>query len=146
MSEEICNTPPPKEDIAALTTSTAAIAKIVTDRLVYSADDGSGTHRTKLPVGQVRIRVDLSHQESVTVTMEILQLNPMDFMPSDEMMLSTLSVEERKVCNYCQKPRYLVEGKRLLACSRCQNADYCSKACQTHDWPRHKQECRRVSK
>lgn len=121
------STPPPQNDIPALTISTAAIAKLVTDRVIFSDVDEYGETRTKLPVGAVPVQVDLLNQELLVVTIEILQLNPNDFMPSEEVMLSSLSIGDRKVCNYCQKPRYLVEGKRLLACDRCQNADYCSK-------------------
>ncbi len=38
-------------------------------------------------------------------------------------------------CNVCSKPR----GK---LCARCRSVRYCSSACQTTDWPRHKQSCR----
>ena len=132
--ETMRSTPPPLEDIPALTIGTAAIAKLVTSRLVYTMNNDHGETRTTLPVGQVTVPVELMNQEAVVVTMECLQLNPMDFMPTDSHMMASLSIGDAKVCNYCQKPRYLVPGKRLLACGRCFSVDYCSKACQLHDF------------
>jgi hypothetical protein len=34
-----------------------------------------------------------------------------------------------------------VEGEPLKKCTRCLTATYCSKACQTSDWPTHKSIC-----
>lgn len=33
------------------------------------------------------------------------------------------------------------QGTKLLSCSRCKSVTYCSKACQTADWKRHKPTC-----
>jgi len=32
-------------------------------------------------------------------------------------------------------------GKKLFKCGRCKKVLYCSKECQTHDWPSHKTHC-----
>ena len=34
----------------------------------------------------------------------------------------------------------------LLKCTRCASAAYCSKLCQTTDWPKHKMFCKMISK
>jgi hypothetical protein len=43
------------------------------------------------------------------------------------------------LCQSCMK-----SGKdvKLLNCSLCESQHYCSKKCQTADWPRHKVQCK----
>ena len=48
-----------------------------------------------------------------------------------------------KSCKTCAAPDNL-EWVRLLPCSQCKTAVYCSKACQALDWKGHKQECGEV--
>lgn len=43
-------------------------------------------------------------------------------------------------CRFCQRGT-----KDILHCGRCRGASYCSKQCQTLDWPRHKQHCQKFS-
>jgi hypothetical protein len=45
----------------------------------------------------------------------------------------------RHLCRACSKEPE--EGEKLLACSRCKTAHYCSKECQKSDWKTHKQIC-----
>ncbi|KAA1472778.1 hypothetical protein DENSPDRAFT_778964 [Dentipellis sp. KUC8613] len=40
----------------------------------------------------------------------------------------------------CNRPWFADEANPLRACTRCKWAYYCSKECQTLDWPRHKRE------
>lgn len=58
-----------------------------------------------------------------------------------------LSIEdEEEYCSYCGMPSSLLEietGKKLLRCTRCKVALYCSKECQTKCWKTgHKKECK----
>ena len=46
------------------------------------------------------------------------------------------SSERKQLCTVCQK-------MTAVRCSRCR-APYCSRKCQTEDWPVHKQSCRRL--
>ncbi len=45
----------------------------------------------------------------------------------------------RHLCRACSKEP--AEGEKLMACSRCKSAHYCSKECQKADWKTHKQIC-----
>ena len=51
----------------------------------------------------------------------------------------------RKVNLVCVWPRFatvdILGGSRFKRCSAC-NAVYCSRSCQTEDWPRHRPECK----
>lgn len=52
-----------------------------------------------------------------------------------------------KICRHCSNSGLTAEfQKSLQACSRCQQAYYCSKACQIADWKIHKKSCQTVSK
>jgi hypothetical protein len=42
----------------------------------------------------------------------------------------------------CTNTRCGAMDKTLLTCSRCQRAQYCSKACQKSDWKHHKRYCK----
>lgn len=42
-----------------------------------------------------------------------------------------------QACHTCHK-----SFTKLLLCSRCREVHYCSKDCQTEDWPRHKTHCK----
>jgi hypothetical protein len=42
-----------------------------------------------------------------------------------------------RICRYCAKP----PDCTLKVCSGCSQRLYCSKACQTGDWPRHRSAC-----
>mmetsp|Transcript_19321 Transcript_19321/g.47782 ORF Transcript_19321/g.47782 Transcript_19321/m.47782 type:complete len:460 (-) Transcript_19321:385-1764(-) len=55
--------------------------------------------------------------------------------------------EPRHICSTCglAGETYAVEQK-LLACSRCHSAYYCSKRCQRADWKNHKPFCKTCSK
>jgi hypothetical protein len=41
------------------------------------------------------------------------------------------------VCSYCGKG-----GAKLLKCSACKGAVYCSRDCQKRHWPKHKAACK----
>ncbi|KAK3090122.1 hypothetical protein FSP39_009348 [Pinctada imbricata] len=45
--------------------------------------------------------------------------------------------ESITVCFYCHK-----SAKKLRHCAKCKKGLYCSKACQTRDWEKHKHMCR----
>ena len=47
-----------------------------------------------------------------------------------------------RTCGGCQRPE--TRAKPLRRCGRCKSISYCCKACQTRDWPSHKQSCRAV--
>merc|ERR1719201_1656614 len=45
-------------------------------------------------------------------------------------------------CNSCGKEAHaLPDGRRMLCCSRCKSAHYCSQECQRSDWKSHKSDC-----
>lgn len=45
-------------------------------------------------------------------------------------------------CNkHCCHPNQQVERSSMLFCTRCRNANYCSRDCQVADWPVHKVMC-----
>jgi ankyrin repeat protein len=43
------------------------------------------------------------------------------------------------LCSHCMER---LEGVRVLKCSKCLNAAYCNKTCQTAHWKSHKQQCK----
>jgi hypothetical protein len=43
------------------------------------------------------------------------------------------------LCSHCLK---MLEGERVMKCSKCLNAAYCNKTCQTSHWKSHKQHCK----
>nr|XP_015818841.2 putative protein MSS51 homolog, mitochondrial [Nothobranchius furzeri] len=48
-----------------------------------------------------------------------------------------------KFCTGCNKlPKHLTEGNTLKRCVKCLNVYYCTKDCQTQDWPQHKKVCK----
>ncbi|KAF7368025.1 MYND-type domain-containing protein [Mycena sanguinolenta] len=44
------------------------------------------------------------------------------------------------ICQWCNKTDQGL-GRPLRRCSKCEAASYCSKECQTRDWPAHKKIC-----
>ncbi|KAJ6448642.1 hypothetical protein C8R45DRAFT_1132851 [Mycena sanguinolenta] len=70
--------------------------------------------------------------------------------PNDEALLQRIATypemrratrERRtKSCLGCFKDDYEL-GRSLRKCGKCQSALYCSKECQTRDWPAHKERC-----
>lgn len=44
-------------------------------------------------------------------------------------------------CTFCNQPKNKEDGGELKKCSNCNKAQYCSKACQSVDWKRHRNEC-----
>jgi len=51
-----------------------------------------------------------------------------------EIKQNTLLIDEGNYCLVCNKPS-------TKKCSRCKVVYYCSKTCQTSDWPIHKSKC-----
>lgn len=45
-------------------------------------------------------------------------------------------------CNFCSK---MLGKDRLLTCSRCKAASYCSLECREKDWARHKKACKLIN-
>ena len=41
----------------------------------------------------------------------------------------------------CSLPDRMVERSKMLTCTRCRRANYCSRECQKAAWPLHKQSC-----
>lgn len=54
-------------------------------------------------------------------------------------MSLTLEVKRTLVCLSCGAQGS--EKKALKKCARCKDALYCSKECQTKDWPQHRRKC-----
>ena len=52
-----------------------------------------------------------------------------------EALLST-----HNICNFCNK-----SSRNMRKCTRCEQVQYCDRACQSNDWPRHKTTCIRAS-
>jgi hypothetical protein len=46
-------------------------------------------------------------------------------------------------CDNCEQKR---ERRTLMLCERCKTMQYCCKACQTEDWPEHKDKCKNFSR
>ncbi|CAB9520502.1 expressed unknown protein [Seminavis robusta] len=53
----------------------------------------------------------------------------------------------RPVCSQCriQESDIIVEGKKMLRCSRCKVAHYCGGVCQKKHFPFHKHSCRDIA-
>jgi hypothetical protein len=51
------------------------------------------------------------------------------------------STQVRTNCTGC---KYLLPAGKLLVCSRCKQAVYCGRECQTKDWKKHKVSCEKV--
>eukprot|EP00984_Skeletonema_dohrnii_P023730 scaffold12816_cov126-Skeletonema_dohrnii-CCMP3373.AAC.9 len=53
------------------------------------------------------------------------------------------SITKTGICHNqkCSLPRRVVERKSMMSCCRCLQVSYCSKQCQSDDWPEHKLEC-----
>ncbi len=62
-------------------------------------------------------------------------LNSKDFQKDRELMLEALA--NKNVCPYCAST-----SKRLRVCGACGSVKYCSKSCQSADWPEHKNICK----
>ena len=56
----------------------------------------------------------------------------------DEMYKEVKSMTRTGVCFNCS---CTPERSKLLTCGRCGDANYCSRACQKADWPKHKESC-----
>ncbi|XP_075396709.1 histone-lysine N-methyltransferase SMYD3 isoform X1 [Tenrec ecaudatus] len=56
---------------------------------------------------------------------------------SDPLAYTVCKGSRGVVCDCC-----LLRKERLLRCSQCQVAKYCSAKCQKKDWPNHKRECK----
>lgn len=56
-------------------------------------------------------------------------------------------MEKRKknitMCANCMQPEF--GSQKLMLCSRCRTAYYCSTECQKSDWPKHKEFCKKRS-
>ena len=54
----------------------------------------------------------------------------------------------KRACSACGEVDGDALGRQLtlLACSKCNSAWYCNRACQQAHWPRHKSDCRRLRK
>jgi hypothetical protein len=46
-------------------------------------------------------------------------------------------------CQVCGIPSF--SNSLVAKCSRCRSSSYCSKACQSKDWPNHRRSCNRVN-
>lgn len=46
-----------------------------------------------------------------------------------------------RVCDMCQKPNHKHSEYKMLCCSKCKIAHYCSLQCQRNHWEEHKDEC-----
>lgn len=59
----------------------------------------------------------------------------------DDIYKEVKSITKMGLCcsRHCRQPR--VERKTMLNCTRCRNANYCSRECQVADWPEHRIEC-----
>ena len=53
-------------------------------------------------------------------------------------------VTSRPKMGWCGACKRSVECKKLMVCGVCNTAQYCSRACQQIDWPRHKVICREL--
>eukprot|EP00934_Nitzschia_sp_Nitz4_P005349 Nitzschia sp. Nitz4//scaffold89_size161592//48550//49452//NITZ4_002370-RA/size161592-processed-gene-0.9-mRNA-1//1//CDS//3329559592//5339//frame0 len=62
---------------------------------------------------------------------------------SDIMESESDSNDESLVCSQCRRGKD-ENGPRLLRCSRCQAAHYCSRECQTKHFSFHKASCKKV--
>jgi len=53
------------------------------------------------------------------------------------------SVTKMGLCrnDNCSLPNRMVERSKMLYCTRCRDANYCSRECQKADWPVHKEYC-----
>ncbi|KAI0667949.1 hypothetical protein C8Q78DRAFT_1081818 [Trametes maxima] len=51
--------------------------------------------------------------------------------------------EAKDICAFCGRPP--CTAVKLLSCSACKKAQYCSQACQKGDWPNHKTHCKKIA-
>lgn len=52
-----------------------------------------------------------------------------------------------EVCSGCGRREQLGDDEpRMQRCGKCKERHYCTKECQTEDWPNHKADCKRLQK
>ena len=56
----------------------------------------------------------------------------------DEVYKEVKSITRTGICFNCS---CTPERSKMLTCGRCGEANYCSRACQKSDWPKHKESC-----
>ena len=61
----------------------------------------------------------------------------------DERYKEVKSITKVGICNNpsCSLPDRTAERSKMLSCTRCRRANYCSRECQKAAWPLHKQSC-----
>jgi hypothetical protein len=61
----------------------------------------------------------------------------------DPMVLSNVLIEVTLTAVVCGDECYICEAPRARRCGQCRLVRYCSRACQSQDWRRHRSECQR---
>jgi len=85
-----------------------------------------------------RKNILLLHLEEFATTMKLMKSRESSKPPDN-------SDRSLRMCRKCGADRVKIVGKKMLKCSRCKMAWYCSKECQRADWAGHKQECTPMS-
>jgi len=67
--------------------------------------------------------------------------------PMSEIIKTRPDKENEAVCGNCGRQPNVASGTTaLLRCGSCKAAWYCGKTCQTDDWQKHKERCRKMKK
>jgi hypothetical protein len=125
---------PPPERLATLADLTRAVTAFATDPNL--ALRGPGFSGIRLAATAVRVDVGGSGYTIKANPFGTDEYARARIDPADE--LAAMSIGARDKCNFCNEP-----CAKLMRCARCRAIFYCGRRCQTTDYPRHKEECKR---
>jgi hypothetical protein len=97
-------------------------------------------HKTKAAFDVTKV-IELSSADEHTLVKYLKKRIPCSCL--DEKYKEVKAITKMGVCcnPQCHVPDRMVERSKMLYCTRCRNANYCSRECQEAAWPIHKELC-----